>query len=743
MSDHPEGVLARLARGVLRHPVVVVLTALGVFVMSAWIGLPPRVDPDLIALLPADQPHAAALARVARETGGINTITLTFTGDDPMAMDATLDALALSLRDLEDVAVALHRIEPDLATHVALMRQNSTDITALALALENDVDGWQDHTVVHALRDREYLLVPGDGRGRIVVKPTQSNVDPAFCERVVDAVHAHIAATDLGSVQHVYSAGPYVFNAASASGIRADFLRTSWLTAVLVLGILIVGFRSLRTPWIVFPPILLAGVANLAVLRVVLGSLNAFTSFGTALLIGLGIDFAVHLMSRFREHRGDGMGIEDAMARAWDRTGRACVVAALTSAAGFAVLSISDFRGLGHLGFALCSGLILSLGAMLVLLPLLLKWLDATPPRRARTQVAWPALSVRRARWGLAGLAVVTAVVLVVGLPRLSFEYDLTRLNRDRMVFSDMDESTRQLVRLGYPPIVVSLPDEATVRSEHRRLQQLHDEGALPHVRTVLSVASLLPDDQRERLGPIQRLVSAAEAHPELSQLHGWTPRQWQPSDVDPGVLALVGGQTRLLLLPTGDLFDLRESSALIDEIDAAVAGAGSEQLAQGAVFRMIQQETPRFVGVAFLLVALLVAVDLRRPIRVVATLGSLVLGMVWAGAVLGLLGVQVTLMNLIGFSILLGLGVDWVLHLAHRLGDGSELGTVLSTVGKAGAVSTLTTMASFVSLLAAGSGGLRSLGELVVVGLAVVSVVSAMSLVLLSVALPTGFRER
>ena len=52
-------------------------------------------------------------------------------------------------------------------------------------------------------------------------------------------------------------------------------------------------------------------------------------------------------------------------------------------------------------------------------------------------------------------------------------------------------------------------------------------------------------------------------------------------------------------------------------------------------------------------------------------------------------------------------------------------------TVGMAALLSTLTTVASFVALTASGSGGVRSLGQLVVLGLLTISSVSALVLAL------------
>ena len=687
----------------LGHPRWVLLCAAIFATAAAAIGLPPTVDANVIALLPDDQPQAAALRRVAQESGGINTITLTFTGADHGTMMNALDALAVELETLDSVSHALHRLPPDLAHHLRLM------------SVEPTLEG------LDRLSVDDYAVVPGRGRGRILVRPTRSNTDPDFCEKVTSDVHRVIDSFDLAAagVEHVYSAGPYVYIADGSAGVKSDLRRTAGVTALLVLAVLIVGFRTWRAPLLVLTPVALAAVGNMAALALIFGSLNTFTSFGSALLIGLGADFAIHLWARYREERA-ALPVEEAIVRAWAHTGPPCVFAALTSAAGFAALAVGSFKGLGHLGISLSIGLSLCLGSVLVLLPLLIRALDPEPPRRLEAQRWWVEFPRRGARGALVAMLLLSAAVGWWGMKHLEFEYDITAMNRDRMVFSDMDEATQALVRSAYPPVVVTAKSNAA--AEHARLQRALDEGRLPHIRSVLSMSTLVPPDQRDRIDALATLKSNLRP----IQLQDWQPTEWAPDDLPEVVVALVGGADRVLLLPQGDLYDMRESAALIDELDAVVDGAASEQLVQGAVFRSMVTDTPRIILLALCLVAFLTAADLRRPLLVFAALASLLIGGIWAGSTIAFAGQRLTLMNLVGFPILLGIGIDVVLHLSHRLRSEGNLGRAVQTVGVAAVISTLTTTASFASLITASSGGIRSIGRLVVVGLVMVTTMSA-----------------
>jgi predicted RND superfamily exporter protein len=97
---------------------------------------------------------------------------------------------------------------------------------------------------------------------------------------------------------------------------------------------------------------------------------------------------------------------------------------------------------------------------------------------------------------------------------------------------------------------------------------------------------------------------------------------------------------------------------------------------------------------------------------------------MLWAGAAAATLNIRISMVNVVGISILLGIGVDVVIHLLHRIreeGPGRMLNALAST-GWAAALSSTTTVLSFAALSLASQRGIRSLGLLVLVGLTAVT---------------------
>ena len=66
-----------------------------------------------------------------------------------------------------------------------------------------------------------------------------------------------------------------------------------------------------------------------------IGDLNVITAFLFIILLGLGIDFGIHIFARYRAERLRQKPIEEALALTLRYTGRACMTSALTTSAAF------------------------------------------------------------------------------------------------------------------------------------------------------------------------------------------------------------------------------------------------------------------------------------------------------------------------------------------------------------------------------------------------------------------------
>lgn len=153
------------------------------------------------------------------------------------------------------------------------------------------------------------------------------------------------------------------------------------------LGAILVGFlviyRSLLKAVAPLLPVLFAVGTSSVVLTVLGIELNPLTSVSGPLIVAMGTEFTVLLMSRYYEERQQGQSPREAMNSASLLIGRAITASGLTVMGGFGVLAFSDFPLLQDFGKVTALNIGVALLAALVVLPPILVWADtereATP----------------------------------------------------------------------------------------------------------------------------------------------------------------------------------------------------------------------------------------------------------------------------------------------------------------------------------------------------------------------------
>ncbi len=169
-------------------------------------------------------------------------------------------------------------------------------------------------------------------------------------------------------------AGLPVIAAESASDLSAS---RYWLTLAGLLAValvLLVVYRAPRRALVpLVPTVLATGWASL-ILWLTGIPLNPMSAALGALTIAIATEFGVILAARFHEERRLGRDTDDALRRAYGRTGAAVFASGATAIAGFAVLIASDIQMLRDFGFVTVVDLAVALLGVTIVLPAALAW---------------------------------------------------------------------------------------------------------------------------------------------------------------------------------------------------------------------------------------------------------------------------------------------------------------------------------------------------------------------------------
>jgi len=153
--------------------------------------------------------------------------------------------------------------------------------------------------------------------------------------------------------------------------IKRDVIFTAAVAAVLILLIILIGFRSFRRGILVFVPLVLAGLWNMGLTALTVGHLTLLTSGFTAILFGLGVDYGIFISGRIEEELRQGHSLAEALATALATSGRTLLAAGGTTALAFFVIGTVDFTGFAELGIVAGSGVLLVMTATFFVLPAL------------------------------------------------------------------------------------------------------------------------------------------------------------------------------------------------------------------------------------------------------------------------------------------------------------------------------------------------------------------------------------
>ena len=289
--------------------------------------------------------------------------------------------------------------------------------------------------------------------------------------------------------------------------MRRSQLDSTHASVIAFFGVAMIFFIGLRG--ILHPAIgmlvLAVGMAwSFGLTTLIVGHLNILSVSFASIVIGLGNDFAIHILSRYLDLRHHGQDVRSALVEASRTLGPGIVTGAVTTALAFFCASLTSFLGVAELGLIAGGGILLCTVATFTCLPAMVAMADRN--RRAQAlPVPFQGKWLRRATSSYPGTILILSVVIlsVVGwksfdwsgtiqrgrLPTPLLQYDHNLLNLQAQGLESVNAQTHIFESSGnsllYAISLCDSPEEARSRKD-----QLE---ALPSVHHVEELASRLP----------------------------------------------------------------------------------------------------------------------------------------------------------------------------------------------------------------------------------------------------------
>jgi uncharacterized protein len=305
------------------------------------------------------------------------------------------------------------------------------------------------------------------------------------------------------NVQAGVTGAPVLSNDEMSAALEDSKVATI-LSFALTLGLIWLSFLRVGKPTLMLGVLAVSIAWSMGVVTLFVGHLTIFSVMFISIVVGVGIDYGIYFLFRYEEEIFLGRNLREALERTAARAGPAILLGALTAAATFYVLMLTDFRGIKEFGFIAGSAIMLSWLSMMTLFPAVLVLVDRHHAERPRNQKP-PAHQLERIRVPLLdrltgypvtvlAAAVVVTVGCVFALPWVGFDYNLLHLQAKGTEAVAWEKRILATTgRSGFNALA-----SATSLEELRKKQQAFER--LPSVSEANSVLRLIPDEQPEKI---------------------------------------------------------------------------------------------------------------------------------------------------------------------------------------------------------------------------------------------------
>ncbi len=212
--------------------------------------------------------------------------------------------------------------------------------------------------------EQEQPLTSPDRTMRIFLVVTNEASTSAFeCQRLMRRVNEFRATAGegwTGGPLQILVTGRPAFVSEISLSMRYDVVATLLGSIVLVGAIFFAGFRR----WLPLVGtafcLLLSCLIALTFGQLLFGRLSMVSVGFCAILVGLGVDFAILTIGRYHQARTDGEPHQQAVATSVAKLGRAVFFGALTTAVGFLALVLSGAMSFSQLGVLIAIGIFIA-----------------------------------------------------------------------------------------------------------------------------------------------------------------------------------------------------------------------------------------------------------------------------------------------------------------------------------------------------------------------------------------------
>lgn len=773
-------IATKIAKKLSRYPVPILVACLVLAILCIFPIKNLRWDLQLQDTLSPGKNSPASYHEIEEAFGGLGSLTVVLKSPDSLLNYNTAKALAFYLQGKPLVHFLDYQTDIDFYKKHNLLYIEAEDLDTIAdrlkdlkhdIILKNnplfvDMDE-QDSTANAKDTGKSYSLDFEDLENKYLGLLSQSHSNADGTIRVVD-IYPKQPLSDLSASRalvaevdkffegkndvEVFYTGKVYDTILTGRTLLPEAKFAGKITALFILLLFIIHFY--KQPQLILVSALPAGLPilyTLALAGLMYGRINLFTLLLALFLPGQACQIITHVLNRYFIERNNKLGPHLSIESAVLGIGPSSAASACIVSGIYLALYLVPVSGLQELSILGAIGSLLNWGISILVTTSLLQLFQrkkafSVNSFRFQREYSLGLLSYRFYKIFIAVVSIASLVAFCYGGYNLKFFYDFgeTEINHQK------NEADSLLAKTGFPqfdPIIVMLPDQAAGEDLLENFQRLKKRDKIPSIDRIYTLAQFSPKNQlekKEALSEIQRILSSdflnsldsANLH-YVSRINESLYRiDFEDNEV-PEDLRLKfsdnqgnAGKFAFIIsnINPDDGLECRHLQNDLNKIEGIENGTykiSGTPILRAKFLDLIFKNIDKSLIVGFLLIWFFLLLYYNRFSRSIFTLLPTMFAMGWLVFLLRAFDIEISAYSSLAFAILFGISVDGSLQLWTAYYEKQD-GTALSILQRKFFTVGISQMASLIGtygLLISSHPGLKSIGQICLLGLICISV--------------------
>ena len=784
-----KGILEFSAKFILKHPISVFVGSCCLGLISIYFTLQLKLDPSLDRLLPSGHSVFKVISEVKETFGHQDIVTIYIKSSSFKEGKAFVEKSAQELKKNPELLDVAYKLSINFFKKNSFLYADKSDLRKIYKRINTKIEyekrkgrvglllddieekdpGLSYNDILDKYKNRVNFEINQTNKTDffykkkvtqknkenhifvIMAKPRKAALDLSYASFIISEISETMKKNkvDFPAIQSIEFTGRYQKKPESINALIKSFKTVTIISVIGVFFLLIFFFRSIRPILLVFTGLIYGILLTLALAQIFIGTLNLISTFLIAILLGLGMDFGIHIILRYKEERDSGKSVEEAFMLMYTGTCLASIVAGLTTAVAFGMLMFSNFIGFSDFGFIGSVGIICTLFAYMSLMSSVLIVLTRyfnyriilSPRKFYLPKKIWR--NPRRIIW----VCSVITIISIAASSYLKFDYNFSRLLGNKNLPSyQLDEEVNNIFgKISSVPSIIlaeNIEEEKEILEQIQAITDTKDQKKF--ISTAVGLTSFVPENQFQKLSIIRSIKSLINVNRKhinsLDQKYKQkiqrfekllNPRSFTIKDLPVFITkkfqSVKPDNTKriILIYPSIQLENgleiLRFSNKLEEiKVNGKPIQVASDSMIFAEILRLIKGEGIVILILTFLAIYFMVSLSLKSVVNGLIVFLPLIIGLIWLAGVQGLLNIKSDFINIIAYPVIIGISIDAAVHFYHRYIESQNLFIAMNNTGEAISLSSATTFIAFSSLLFAQNEAVIGLGVLSIVGITV-----------------------